>query len=320
MRIGLKTGLLSLFFILYSYSPTPVFAQDSLSLSIYPPLIEIVSQPGKMISQTYELSNQSKEDVEVVVRVLPFKPKGTQGKIDLFLNKASFDKSINWFSLENPGKQINIPFKIKAEQTEKLALKIKIPLEAEEKDYYYSLTIKALPHILSKGQTRAKINGLIGSNLLLTVSQTEKTSSDLNIQVFRPINSFLFSNIFDSLDIISFQGIVKNKGKNFQKIEGKIEIKDLNDKTIQNIPLLPTNVLSGAEREVICLDKKNCQLSKKPFWGSYQAVLTLQTPKGDREKSFYFYIFPFKTSAFLLILLIPLIFFIKFIKLPFRLS
>lgn len=299
--------------IIFLATPKIVSAQ-TFSLNIFPPLLQVLIKPGKTITQVYKIGNDSEKDIELVPRVVPFEPIDDQGNVNLILNKSFYDKSVNWFSLQNSDKQINLPFTIKAGQTEELVLKVQVPQDATEKDYYYSLIVKNNPIILSQGLTRARASGILGSNILLSVSSTELTPKDIAIDLFSLQKSFFTKNLLDSFDDISFKAVAANKSMHLFSMDGAITVKDNTGKEIKKMDFLATNVLANASREAICLDSPGCELSKRLLFGRYQAIMTLKVADETIQSGFYFYVMPIRATLILLALIGFGILFVKFIK------
>lgn len=311
--MNIKFIIFITFIIFISAVPKAAYAQ-SFSLSIYPPVLQVLIKPGKTITQVYKIANLSEKDIEVTASVVPFKPKDNQGNIDLILDKQGFDKSINWFSLQNSDKQLAIPFTIKATQTEELVLKIKVPQDTQQKDYYYTLIIKNSPLVLSQGQTRALAGGILGANILITVSDTDDLLDNLSVSEFKLKNAFLIPNLVDSFDEIAFLAEIKNNNPYVTALDGEIAVKDFQGREIKKISLLPVNVLADWERQVICVDSPDCELGKRLFLGRYLAALTINSNNGQIQKNFYFYVLPLRASGLLIAVILFILFFIWFIR------
>ena len=304
---------MTMFIAIFLVTPAPVAAQ-SFSLSIYPPLLQVLIKPGKTITQVYKIANDSEKDIEVVPRVVPFKPIDDQGNINLILNKSVYDKSVNWFSLQNSDKQLSLPFTIPAGKTEEMVLKIQVPADATQKDYYYSLIVKNNPVLLSQGLTRARASGILGSNILLSVSSTELTPKDIVIDWFSLQKSFILKNLVDSFDDVSFKAVALNQSMHLFSMDGEIIVKDNTGKEIKKMAFLPTNVLANSNRQAICSDAPNCELSKRLLFGRYQAIMTLKVANETIQSGFYFYVMPIRATLILLAMFGFGVLFVKFVK------
>jgi len=157
----------------------PVHAQ-TLSLSIWPPLLEVMIQPGKSITQVYKLTNGGKTDLVLTSRLVPFEPADELGNIQLTYKGYSFVRIykgvsfVDWFSFQNADLNLGDNFALKAGQEQQIVFKIKVPENTQEDDYYLTLLFESLPEFnINQSAAWSKIQ--IGSNLLLTVSETVKS-------------------------------------------------------------------------------------------------------------------------------------------------
>jgi len=287
---------------------------QTFSLSVSPPLLEVLIKPGKTITQVYQVTNQSDKDIILTAWMVPFEASDEQGNIHLIFDKALFDKSINWFSLQNADKELAVPFTLKAGQSEELVLKIKVPPKAQEKDYYYTLIIKNTPQILTTGQIRSVASGIIGSNILLSVSPTGEPPTDLEIDQFSLRRFLLLTNLVDSFDLVSFKAVIKNKSQHFSKMTGKIILKDSRGQLLRQLALFPNNILSQTKREAVCTDAPTCDLPRSWLFGRYQATLFTTNQEGTAEKSFFFFVLPVRATGLLLITLLLALVVLKFFR------
>jgi hypothetical protein len=283
--------------------PTKARAQESLSLSIYPPIIEIISKPDQTITQTYKIGNDSPKDIELSVQVVPFKPTGENGAVQLTPENTTPDRSLNWFSLANTDLTLGQSFTLKAAANYPLDLKIDIPKDAAYKDYYYALLVKSNPQVSTQGPTRTLVSGVIGSLILLSVADNSRQTQDLEISDFALTNYFL-PNVVDSSSNITFKAMVKNMGKYYLKTEGQIVVSGVVGQTNVKIDLLPVNVLAFSSRQTVCVDSPDCQLPQRLSFGRFQAKLVLSSQGQKKEKSFYFYVLPIKFGFLILLTLI----------------
>lgn len=278
---------------------------DSFAISIYPPLAEIIIKPGLTATQSFIIQNHSSEDVKLSPQILPFQPANAEGNINLITDKQYFDRSINWFSLA--GKKPNTLFLLKAGEKTQLTMKLSLPADSPEKDLYYALTVKQQPQTATKGQTRTKINALIGANVLISIKKEFETNTQLAIKDFDLTNKSLLPNIIDSYDEISFTAELENKTKHFAKTKGSLVINNSKGKTIQTYKLLEKNILAYSQRKISCLENPGCPLVKKPFIGKIKATLSTE----NDSQTITFWILPIKLLSASFILLISIIIIVK---------
>ncbi len=300
----------------------PVYSQQ-VGLSISPPLLEVMIKPGKSITKAYQLTNNSDFDLYLTPKIIPFTPADLNGNISLdhqslIINHNSF------FGLQNSNIQLNQPFQLPAGSSEQLVLKVDIPQVAEEKDHYYTLLIEQAERGEYIG-SRHRIK--IGSNLLITVSESGQPKTDFNLAEFTALPKFA-----DLFDQIKFNITVENTGQAFFKPEGKIEIYNtLFNKKMAELEVLPENVLVNSSRKIRCMEKQSSPSTSEvksadtsevfrpiscifssTLPGKYKAVITSsnESPTNERlttnpEHQVHFYLLPFRlTLALILIILI----------------
>jgi len=269
--------------------PAPALAQ-SLSLSVWPPIIDVILQPGKSISQTYQLKNLGNDTI-IITSIIPFKSTDEFGHIQLLPQQAP----PQYFSLLDS-------FPLKTGQTQNVVLKITIPETAPLADHYLSLLFQANTKSLIKN-SGSTITGSIASNILLTISQPNTINHTASIKQFST-NKFL-----DSLSPIPFTFRLQNTSDNHFKAIGQINIFNLFKQKIATISFREDNILAHSIRQ---LTTTSSSLNWNPLFplGKYTATATI-TPQNSTNpisQTISFFVFPYK-------LLLALILFFLFIKL-----
>lgn len=253
----------------------PVWAQ-TLSLSLYPPLLEVMIQPGKSITQVYKLSNQGEIDLALTSKIVPFEPGDEQGNIHLLTPEVSSGSHpggvyLDWFSFQNADLALGQEFILKQGEEQEIVLKLKVPADAKEDDYYATLLFETIPGVFL-GQSGAQAQAKIGANILLTVSKDGQPPKKAEIEEFKLLNW----QIIDSFNQPQFLLRIKNTGKAYFKPMGTITTTGwFNQKHI--LDLLPENVLVNSVRAINCATPDSpervgpCQLKSKILLGSYKA-------------------------------------------------
>jgi len=297
----MKRGLSTLLFLTISslWLAKPVLAQ--ITLSIWPPILEIMIQPGKKFTQAYEISNQSNTDLYLQAKVVPFKPNHLRGDISLDLDKPNN----RYFSLVNNSISLNQTFKLPANSRQQLVLKIAIPRQETEGDQYFTFLIEQPSEGKFAGNTGGSASIKLGSNILLTISQSGLPEKQGSIARF-----LAHPKIADLLQKINFEILIQNTGDSFFKTIGKIEINHrIFKKNTSQLELRPDNILINSGREITC--QNQCSFSSL-LPGPYQAKVSF-SPDGIGEKqevTTNFWILPVK-SGLVIILLLLILFLIK---------
>lgn len=285
-----------------SLIPISALAQ-TFSLGIYPPLLEVMIQPGKFITQVYKVKN-SGDDIVLVPNVVSFEPKDELGNIYLTrLHPVSKD----WFSLINAYRSLGQAFSLPSGRTDELVLKVKIPQNVEERDYYFSLILTTSP-TPPIGQTKTGMKAVLASNILLTISKDGNPRKLAEIVEFSLENPF-FSNIFDSFNKPRFVIRLRNIGQSYFKPQGSISIYNTLGQLSETLELLPENVLVNSIRTINCrvADRATpCQLKTKLLIGRYKAKLNFKANGKNYQAEAVFWALPIKLALALLTIFVLL--------------
>jgi len=223
-------------FALLFANSTAVQAQ-TISLSIWPPLLEVQMMPGKSVIQNYQLVNNSESFLEITPSVVPFEPDGENGLIKILAP----DDSPYFFSFTSKEK-INEPFVLDPKESRQVSLKITLPKNNAEKDYYFTLLFSSSINPKDQKNQTSSISK-IGTNILLTSSSVEKPP------LLGRIYQFSAPLIIDSFSPVNFNLVLENYGRTFFKPFGQISITGIL-KQKGEIKLLEQNVLSGSKRKL----------------------------------------------------------------------
>lgn len=283
-----------LFICLFVYSP--VRAQ-TLGLSISPPISEIVIQPGKETIQNFTISNDGNDGMAKIY-LIPFRAQGENGNAALNENEIVNDSSsfATWFGLISPIGNFNEEFYMAGGTQKNLALKISPPIEAPEKDYYFTLIFELDNKIAGGSLTSGSENrARIGSNILLSVSSRENPVKNLNIVEFSA------PKIIDSLGSLNYKTRIGNYGSFVFQPDGKILVNPMLGKS-ESLSLAPQNVISDSIRNISCVKNEElvkCQSEKRVFIGVYKSVLSVAAGETGQiqEKTITTVAFPFSIIA-----------------------
>lgn len=257
--------------ILYAYfifGPIAVNAQQ-VSLSISPPIISSYMKPGKSMLIAYTIENLGDPAI-LNTKVLPFEPLGNTGNIRI---KDEFEGPVR-FSLDNSFFQLGAPFFMKTRDSQQLLLRIRVPEGAPEGDYYYTLLAETEPPPTFEGVSSSRAKATIGSNIIITVTNTGLISVNTKVTIFDILGRFsvkLFGKqykIIDSNDPVPVILTVDNKGKNVVVADGEINLRG-NFGERAKFNLIPQNILSQSQRLLIANSPKapNCEnLSNTPVY------------------------------------------------------
>lgn len=195
----------------------------------------------------YEIKNFG-DPTYLVAKVTSFEPKDNLGNLRL---KNELEGPIR-FSLDNADVALNQPFFLKSGASQQLLLKIRVPEKIEEGDYYYTLIAETIPPSNLTGSTASIARVTLGSNILISVTETGVIEIKPRIVLFEVISKMrLFGqkiNLFDSFEKVPIVLIVENRGRNLIKPEGEIILKNFFGELRYQI--IPKNILSQSQRIV----------------------------------------------------------------------
>lgn len=272
---------------------TTTWAQ-TLSLSIYPPLLEVMAQPGRTVTQVYKLTNNSDQELQITPRIFPFKPQGENGEIKIkFLQTQEPTQKDLVFSFES-GEKFNQAFRVAVGQTKELTLRIRVPRTLPENDFYYTLLFSTALSDDQHGQSTTSSVTQIGSNILITVSKFGKPT------LLARILEFSTPKIIDSFSPVTFNIRLENWGKTLWKPFGKIKITGIL-KQKGEITLLEQNVMANSSRRLL-IDPFKPHFPLGPFKAFLEFTLNETGPKLSSEIVFWY--LPYKLFAAILSIII----------------
>ena len=263
-------------------------------ITLKPAQTEFVALPGGVITQLYDITNNSDTSLTVDASILPWKPVGSNGSVDY--ENISLNLNIH-FSATNDSK-LQSPFVLMPKSTRQFILKINISDDTSLGDYYYTFFISQ-KQSNSFDSSFSGTSGKIGSHILLSVSQTENPATHISVDNFKATPKL--KDIF--FTPVTFNAQINNQSGYFFKTIGNLTITK-NNLILKKIDLLPLNVLAGHNRNLQCIE--SCTLSP-PFWpGAYTATINFDPSVSDKSFSTTFFVFPF---SLLILLVIPIVFF-----------
>lgn len=302
-RLIKRTSVIIFITIIIVILKNPPTAQaQTISLSIWPPLLEAVIKPGKAITQVFRLENLG-DDTLITASLVPFEPSDELGHIAL---SQTASPALAFFSLQNSGLSLPAVIPLKSGQTQELVLKIKIPESAPDSDHYFSFLFSADTQSLISA-TGTKTLGSIAANILLTVSATGILQPTAKIEEFSVYKGRTFvtpskgPSLLDSFDPINFQLLLKNTSSTRLQAIGQIEIKNTFNRLVATLPLRQDNVLANSSRYLI-------PETWSPIFplGKYAATATItpQNTTNQISQTIHFYILPYKALLIIISLFI----------------
>ena len=279
-----KTVLLNLLICIILGKFAPAARAQSLSLSLTPPLTEVMIKPGKTVSQTFTLINNG-DDTLIKAE---FKTLNENGNLS-----DQEEKIIPWLEIASPS-LVAEPFLFKKGEQLKLVVNIHPPADTPQQDYYQSLAFITLP--VAGRHTQSNISQILVSPILVSVTESGLPKS-------AKIAKFNFPLIIDSFDSLNIDLVLKNTGRAFFHINGQLLLKGLIGRA--KYPIIPRIHLSGQEREIL-LDSPQTKRISGFFLGKYSLIADFALDEGSikivEEKVFF--ALPWKLLVILTVIII----------------
>ena len=267
----------------------PVEAQ-SLSLTISPPLVEIMIKPGKTVTQAYKIRNDG-EPAIVKISLVEYKAGDLQASPDYIPE--------NWIQIINNDLSFNTPFLLNSNQEKQVILKINPPVNTPEEEYYRILMFSTSPNPASQF-SQSSISQNLGSVILVSVTRTgEKLKA-------AQLTKFAIPALMDSFDPLIVDFDLQNTGKIYIRPIGEIKLDGQ-----ASFKILPKIVLPNQIKRLVTDNSKTDgqelhSLYLPGFYlGKHQVniAFTLDEGKIKIEQSKTFYALPWKIFVVLIILL-----------------
>lgn len=220
----------------------PAFAQQTTAfdLAIAPSVVEIALQPGKLVNQAFSIENNGEMDLEVTAVLRDFHADNATG------NPVLDDTTTFPFaSLQNAEIALNQPFHLPKNSSEQLVLAVKVPEDAQERDWYVSLVLQTRPSQETQlSGSGSQVTGQIAANLLIRVSQTNQVPLHWSIDL-KGLPRFV-----DSLQSITTRPFVTNDSSTMGVPEFHLVVLDSKNAIVHEQDGLPDRVLAKSTREI----------------------------------------------------------------------
>ncbi|MFA6446542.1 MAG: hypothetical protein WCW14_04835, partial [Candidatus Paceibacterota bacterium] len=185
---------------IFAFSSLSFVNAQQVTLSLDPPIVQTKIKPGKSILVAYTVENTG-DPTNLQFLIRPFTPIGQQGSLTV---ERQLEGPIQ-FNLENADVVLEKPFFFASKEKRQAVIRIHVPLGIPDGDYYYSLLAEATPPTASEGIGSARVKTTIGSNILVTISNSGNIDIKPKVATFSTRGGFsLGKNIklFDSSDKI----------------------------------------------------------------------------------------------------------------------
>lgn len=281
------TSILLLSFSKNAAAAATAETSDGFSFGIFPPVIKISARAPSSIQTEITVFNFGTETTEVEISTRPFMPgKNLNGEVTLLSYTPESWKDSHFLDnvhLFVKDKMVD-SLKLGPKQQQVLTLKIDIPKNETDSDYYFSILLiskdsnPTLPKEQSKQTNSSRIIGGVGTNVIVSIGDDKKPAGY--------IEKFSTPVMWEH-GPVSFLVQVKNSGIHSFTPDGQILIKNLFGQTVGNLNLVPVNILADSSRIIPSSPSKNessilNQSVAQAFWnekfllGPYTATLKMK--------------------------------------------
>ncbi len=250
----------------FVFSATPVAAQN-VSLSISPPVVEILLAPGKKVEQTFTLQTTG-ENLAITPELHLATPSDSQGHMTIDPNPLVPSSIPLTFKITGPSSMPTLTFE---------AANIDVPT-----DIYLALVFKVNPAGSPEANDSRASPTLpaISALILVTINPGGLTPIDLAIKNFSP------PALHDSYLPLTLSPLLHNNTSIMIRPEGLYEIISPLGKTVLSLPLYPNLILGNSSRSLqSTINHQPSTIIWSPTWrnlGPHTLRLTITTAGGTQ--------------------------------------
>jgi LytR cell envelope-related transcriptional attenuator len=285
-RILRTAGFIAAVLLSFSFSGS-VSAQEALTLSISPSIIDMSADPGQEWRSSLRVININKFDLTVYLDVVNFSPKG-EGGDGKFIPISQTDKDgstiAEWFTISKE------PITIPREQSIEVPITVRVPFEAAPGGHFAAILVGTRPLVAEPGQSKVQTSQMVTSLFFARVAGAIKESG--SIREFRTTNKYLNS------PEATFELRFENKGNVHLKPQGDIRIYNMWGQERGIVPINQNsnfgNVLPESIRKFTFTWKGEWSISDI---GRYTAAATLAYGEDGRQftnAKTNFWVIPYK--------------------------
>lgn len=277
-----------LFIICLMFSAKLTFAQQT-SISLSPSLNQLAIKPGQSANLNYKLTNSGDPNI-VKLKVEPFENKDSQAiEFDILDNELDLNGSLFLKNLES----------------KEVLLNLRVPVDTQEKDYYFKVTAEAQPQPSEEGSINIRAKTSLQSLLLITVTESGQIEIKPKISLFEVVPGRkieLFGqrlNFFNSFEKIPITMTIQNNGRNMFRSSGEIMVKGLFFNSNKYI-IEPQTILAHSQKQIK-------QELPGLLWGSYTLTSTITFGEGTPKIHSSTSLIVFPTNIFIILITLLII-------------
>ncbi len=265
MKLKSTLFLVSSVLIIIFISASKITNASGYSLSIYPTIIKIKTNPPALVKTGIRIRNLSDYPVDLSYVLKPFMAEdNNSGQVKYLLYPDYTSKNTNFLQrvkiLEN-GQTISKTI-LSPKQEKNLTLSIDIPQEEQPIDHYFSLVFLTQNQDNPDSNYSQIVEG-IGTNVLVSI----------NPQGYRASIKDFSTSPFVWGGPVKFNVKVENIGENFINTAGYIIINNIFGQTVGKIDLVSRNILANNTAKLSSKESNDIIWPETFLLGSYRAKL-----------------------------------------------
>ena len=279
--------------LLICFFPSKASAQ-TISVGVYPPIIQLQVNPPATVRSPITLQNLSDQPLNMQILMQPFTASSDENGSISLLEKKIVHTQIQDFlttnvQLQNAQKQPIKEVLLTPRAVMTLYLFVTVPKDQKPNDYYFSV-IFTTDASDNPNANASSVGGGIATNVLVSIGPHQ------NPQGF--INTFSAPGLVEH-GPIPFSVKLTNQSNFFIQPQGFILITNMFGQTVGKVNLLPVNVLARSSRYI---PDDNHESLTQAVWpetfliGPYSATLTIAlSDKGPQfERTIHFLATPWQ--------------------------
>ena len=271
----------------------PQHARAITSMSVTPPVTEVLISPNKSVSTTLQISNEG-DDSSIILSLHKVIPTDDQGHTTIDPKPLALSNIPLVIKLV--GADLGVPFTLNAGQSKAITLQLDAANLDEPTDVYFALLARSIGTNLSptKSQTSPGITALFMTTI------TPSASLPTNIALLPPDLPI----VQDTYLPLNTSVIAENKTGIMLQVQGKIKLSSPNNTVIKESTFDPKLVLGNTTRMLSTIT-----LPLSPYYLGPHTLTIELTTVGGRTLTEHSYIIWFLPLRYILIVIVTLILF-----------
>ncbi len=292
-------------FALFSYSRAVWVEKDFNKakniFSVKPNYFFIEAEPGDQLTRNFFITNQGSQKDNFSISKVSLKGNNKPSGENIFLIDTTRSGKMDWLVPEME------KFSLRPGETQHLNVKLKIPQNVEEGDYYFALLFKAetKEKVFPGTEHKNKVSNGVGLPFYLRVG--EQDPPEISIKSFKTKEDFHYRRP------ITFSIQIENQADFWAMPSYNIKVYNFINRQVAAASPKKINVLKNSFRNIeIEWDYD------KFLFGRYKAVLTAENGNQKDSREIFFWVVPWRelalASLFILLVILEIVFIKKRIK------